>query len=82
MVEFLSYSVEGLSEEVVERARETGVNTKEAWDELVEEVIDEHINWGEVDVDDDVSAMKEALEERWKTFEEELLGGDGDGKEE
>jgi acetyl-CoA carboxylase alpha subunit len=82
MVEFLSYSVDGLSEEVVERARESGVNSKEAWDELVDEIIDEHINWGEVDVDDDVNAIKEALEDRWKSFEEELLGKDGDEKEE
>ena len=77
MVEFLGFSVEDLSEEVVERARENGVASKEAWDELVEEILDEHINWGEVDIDDDVTAIREALQERWKAFEEQnLLGGE------
>ena len=76
MVEFLSYNVEDLHTEVVERARETGVASQEAWNELVEEILDEHLNWGEVDVDDDVTGLREALQSRWEAFERGLQGGE------
>lgn len=75
MVENLSYNVEDLYEEVAERAREAGVASEEAWNELVEEVLDEHVNWGEVDVDDDITGLREALQEKWKQFERGLQGG-------
>jgi choline kinase len=76
MVEMLSYNIEDLFEEVSERARETGVTTEEAWNELVEEVIDEHINWGEMDIDDDVTAIREALQSKWEEFNRGLHGGE------
>ena len=76
MVEFISYNLEDLYEELVERAREAGVNAEEAWNELVEEVLDEHINWGEVDIDDDITGIREALQERWKEFSKGLQGGE------
>ena len=74
MVEFPSYNVESLYEEVAERAREQGVASEDAWKELVEEILDERINWGEVDIDDDVTSMREALQEKWKQFEESVSG--------
>lgn len=75
MVEFLQYNLEDLYEEVVERAQEQGIADEEGWKEMVEEILDEHINWGEVDIDDDVAGMREALQEKWKKFEEGLNAG-------
>ncbi len=75
MVEFLSYNPEDLHEEVVLRAREQGVATQEAWNETVEQILDEHANWGEMDIDDDLTGIREALQARWEEFEKGLQGG-------
>jgi len=76
MAENLSYNVEDLHTELVERAREAGVTTQEAWNEMVEEVLDEHLNWGEIDIDDDVTSIREALQSRWTQFDEGLQAGE------
>lgn len=76
MVEMLSYNAEDLYSELTDRAREAGVTTQEAWNELVEEVLDEHLNWGEIDVDDDVTGLREALQEKWTEFDEKLDSGE------
>ncbi|TAL20688.1 hypothetical protein EPN90_00275 [Patescibacteria group bacterium] len=76
MVELLSYNLEDLYEEVSERAREAGVASEEVWNELVETVLDERLNWGEVDVDDDITTMREALQAKWSDFERGLQSGE------
>lgn len=76
MVEFLNYNPQGLYEEIVEAAREQGVATQEAWDELVEQTLDEHMNWGEVDIDDDVTGIREGLKSRFEEFSKGLQGGE------
>lgn len=75
MVEMLSHNVEDLYDELCDRAAEAGVTTQEAWNELVEEILDEHLNWGELDVDDDVTGLREALQEKWTKFDEKLESG-------
>ena len=75
MVEFLNYTVNDLYEEVVERAKEQGVTTEEQWNDIVEAILAERADWGEVDIDDDVVGMRDALNLRWKEFEEKTQGG-------
>lgn len=72
MVELFGYNEEGLLEEVVAKAREEGVTSAEAWNDLVEQVLDDHARVGEVDSDDDLVAMREALQSRWGDYEAEL----------
>lgn len=59
-------------EEVIAKAREEGVTSAEAWNDLVEQVLDDHARVGEVDSDDDLTAMREALQSRWGDYEAEL----------
>lgn len=75
MADFHQYNLEDLHQEVIERAQENGVTDEEGWKEMVEIILDEHINWGEVDIDDDVEGMRETLQEKWKKFEEGLNAG-------
>lgn len=72
MVEYLAYDVEGLFAELKERARAEGAYTKEEWDDLVEEVLDEHLRVGEFDEDEDLTELREALEARFADFESEI----------
>ncbi len=75
MVELPNFNLEDLLGEVTERARENGVSSQEGWNELVEEILEEHINWGEMDIDDDITTIREALQEGWVKFEEALNAG-------
>ena len=72
MVELFGYNEEGLLEEVISKARDEGVASQEAWNDLVEQVLDDHARVGEVDSDDDLTAMREALQARWGDYEAEL----------
>lgn len=72
MVELFGYDEEGLLEEVLTRAREEGVTSQEAWNELVEQVLDDHARLQEVDNDDDLISMREALQARWGDYEAEM----------
>ena len=72
MVELFGYNEEGLLEEVITKAREEGAASAEAWNDLVEQVLDDHARIGEVDSDDDLTAMREALQARWGDYEAEL----------
>lgn len=72
MVELFGYNEEGLLEEVITKARDEGVTSQEAWNDLVEQVLDDHARVGEVDNDDDLVAMREALQARWGDYEAEI----------
>ena len=76
MVQFLSYNVQDLYSELVERASGQGVTTQAEWNELVEALLSEHADWGEVDIDDDITSMREALQARWEDFDRSLQEGD------
>ncbi len=72
MVELFGYNEEGLLEEVLTRARDEGVASQEAWNESVEQVLDDHARLQEVDSDDDLISMREALQARWGDYEVEV----------
>ena len=72
MVELFGYDEAGLLEEVITKAREEGATSQEVWNELVEQVLDDHSRLQEVDNDDDLVAMREALQARWGDYEAEL----------
>lgn len=72
MVELFAYDEAGLLEEVITKAREEGATSQETWNELVEQVLDDHSRLQEVDNDDDLVTMREALQSRWGDYEAEI----------
>jgi|GEM_PF-1196832 hypothetical protein len=69
--------VADLYNEISDLARDQGVNTKALWDELVDEVIEAHLDIGEIDLEQDTETMKETLDEQWTIYKEEsaISGG-------
>lgn len=72
MVENLLYTDEGLFHEIRARAEQTGISSREEWNELVEEVIEEHRRVGEFDDDEDLEALEDTLKQRYLEYEESL----------
>lgn len=67
-----------LYEEIADLARDQGVDSKDRWQELVEEVVESHLSLGEIDLDDDTEGIKETLTTRWKVYKEELADEQGE----
>lgn len=67
-MEVNSYTLEDALQEIWDRALEQGVGTKEAWDELVVEVIEDHVDLGQMDSDQDTENWKEVLKHRWQEY--------------
>jgi hypothetical protein len=57
--------------EVSDLAREQGVTSQEEWKQVVDEVIDAHINLGELDKDQDLEGLKVQLGDMWPEYERE-----------
>jgi hypothetical protein len=72
MVEYLDVDREGLFEEIVETGREEGVTEQEAYNELIDTVIEDHRRVGEMHDDSSYEGIKEALRERWPDYREAL----------
>lgn len=72
MTENLSFSAEELFEEIVERGRNEGVNTEEGYNDLVDEVIEEHRRVGEYHDDQNLEGYKEQLRGRVSEFMDEI----------
>lgn len=67
-------SLADLYSEIADLARDQGVNNKEGWDELVDDVIEDHLDLGEIDLDQDTEGMKDDLRARWTTYKEDSSG--------
>jgi hypothetical protein len=72
MVELLDIDRQSIFEEVVERGREQGVTTQEAYNDLVEEVIEGHREWAEIHDDSPTEDLEEQLRGRWPDYVEAL----------
>lgn len=71
MTENLAYTPEGLYREAERRAREQGVAARDEWNDLVEEVIEEHRAVGEMHDDEELEDLERVLRER---FDEYIAG--------
>lgn len=60
-----------LFKEISDLAREQGVTNKEDWRALVDEVIESHLDLGELNKDQDLVGLKETLTESWEEYERE-----------
>lgn len=57
--------------EIANLARDEGVSSRESWNEVVDEVVEGHLDLSELDKDQDTEGMKEVLGAKWLTFKEE-----------
>jgi len=57
-----------LFDEISDLAKEQGVSTQEAWNELVDEVIDSHQAIGELDKDMDLMNLRTILSGMWNEY--------------
>ena len=57
--------------ELSDLARDQGIDNKESWDELIDEVVEGHLDLGELDLEQDTEGMKELLRARWEAFKKE-----------
>lgn len=60
-----------LLQELYDLAQYQGVTTQEAWDELVEEVVNAHLDLGELSDDEDIEAITETLCTAWSEYEKD-----------
>jgi len=72
MTEYLSFDLQQAYSEIKERAEAEPITDKEAWDSLVEEYINEKIDVGELDRDEDSQGMIEDLKSMWLEYEKNL----------
>ncbi len=63
-----------LYNEIANRARDTGVTDQEAWDEIVEDVVEEFRTEGLTEEDDDTEGDEDALKMMFPKFFAELTG--------
>lgn len=65
-------SIEDIFFECKERATSEGALTQEEWNDIVDEVLEEKRGNGQINDDEDVVAIREALQGRYEEFEEEI----------
>ena len=61
----LTFNIEDLFSEISERARSEGIATREEWNDLVDEVLEEKRSTMAIDDDDDRQYMVETLQARY-----------------
>ncbi len=64
-------STEDLYSEISDLAQERGVSAQAQWDELVESVIEDHLELGELNSDQNLTAKQEVLKSRWADYQTE-----------
>ena len=60
-----------LYKEIADLARDQGVSDQPTWDELVDEVIDSHLEMGELNADQDLENVRTLLHEAWEEYKRE-----------
>ena len=61
-------NINDLYKEIADLAREQGVESDEMWNELVEQVVQSHLELGELDEDQEINAFREKLEGMWEEY--------------
>lgn len=63
---------------IVTRLQEEGAFDRAAYEDMVEEVLEEKIDAGELSIDDDIEVFKEQLKSRWPEAEASFESGHSD----
>lgn len=75
MTEFLTFDLDATFRSLQARMQEEGVFDKEAYDDLVDEVLEEKRELGELDDDNDLVEYAAKLKARWPEAEASLTSG-------
>lgn len=73
-------TVEQLYSEVADLARDQGIASKELWDELIDDVVEDHLDLGEIDLEEDSEGLKDDLRARWTAYKTETLADSEDAE--
>ena len=74
-MENLTFEINGVYNEVISRMEEEGAFDREAYYDLVKEVLEEKREAGVLTDDDDIEEMEDVLKKRWPEVEETLGTG-------
>lgn len=66
-------SLEEIYEEVRERAEKEGAFSREEWNDIVDEVLEERREAGSMHDDDDWAQIREALQGRYEEAEDDVV---------
>src|SRR5690242_7011405 len=73
-MDFITFDPEEVYQAVRERALAEGAFTLEAWEDMIDAVLQDKEEFGEVHKDEDLSAVKEDLKARFEEFKAENPG--------
>lgn len=73
----ITFDLNGVFNEVLTKMEDEGAFDRDAYYDLVEEVLEEKLDSGALTDDDDIIEMKEVLKKRWPDAEEALQTGHG-----
>ncbi len=71
-MEYLAFDLNTAYQEIKERAEAAPVTAKAAWDEMVIDYINEKLEVGELDKDENTEGMIEDLKNMWPEYEKNL----------
>ena len=68
--EDLHFNLEAAFQEILRRRQEQGAYSQEEYNQIVEDLLDEKVDQGELSDDDDIGEWTEQLQNRWSEVEE------------
>jgi hypothetical protein len=75
MTEFLTFDLNEVFRTAVERMQSDGIATKDAYDDLIEELLEEKVELGELSADDDIEEYEDKLQARWPEAQALMTSG-------
>ena len=71
----LHFDLQEVFNEIINRLQSEGAFDREAYDDMVEEILEEKVEQGELSIDDDIEVYKEQLRTRWPDAEAAFESG-------
>lgn len=71
-----NFSRSDLKVELFDLAMTQGIATQEEWDDLVDEVVETHVDLGQLDKDQDTESTKEYLRTLWGEYKIQMSDPD------
>jgi hypothetical protein len=74
-MEDLHFDLHEVFNTIITRLQDEGAFDREAYNDMVEEVLEEKVEMGELSIDDDIEVYKEQLRTRWPDAEATFESG-------
>lgn len=69
------FDLNGVFNEIITRLQEEGAYDRDAYYDMVDEILDEKLDTGFLTDDDDIEEMREVLKRRWPDAEQQFESG-------